>query len=309
MPMTKLVIINYHYVGMPKMPYDGIHGLSLEEFQADIEYISSRAVFISLKNIEELSVNKKTLSTSSCLLTFDDGLRCQFEVVLPFLRAHNIPAVFFVSSDPIVNRLAAANHKLQWIRANIGDVQVEQMINKIAKKVGISTVPIELDQTQIKQSYRYDNTQAARIKYYMNYFLNAASANIIIAELLQELDVSEEQFVNDFYMSKQMLKELALLNMLGSHAQSHRPLAKLSSTEAMQELKESKEQLEKISGVEINNISYPLGSPEAVNENTADLARKAGYKLGFTMTRKAITQITTPLLIPRIDAKDIKSFL
>ena len=61
-------------------------------------------------------------------LTFDDGLRCQFEQAVPILDRYGFPATFFLvaNTDPIHTDGWAENHGFKWrkIAWNADDIQV-----------------------------------------------------------------------------------------------------------------------------------------------------------------------------------------
>jgi len=71
---------------------------------------------------------------------------------------------------------------------------------------------------------------------------------------------------------------------IGSHTLAHYELTRLSADEAARELTLSKTILEKKLGVRVNTVCYPRG---AADERTLELARAAGYKLGFRTNARA----------------------
>ena len=54
----------------------------------------------------------------------------------------------------------------------------------------------------------------------------------------------------------------------------------------------------------IDAVSYPQGSISAVSKEVAHLAKKAGYKCGWTMERALNLTIEDPFLFARIDYSD-----
>ncbi|MFA5187964.1 MAG: polysaccharide deacetylase family protein [Patescibacteria group bacterium] len=71
---------------------------------------------------------------------------------------------------------------------------------------------------------------------------------------------------------------------IGSHTVYHQKLTKITSTEALKELINSKKSLEDLLGKEINIICYPFG---LYNQQIEDLAQKAGYEAGLTFDQDA----------------------
>jgi peptidoglycan/xylan/chitin deacetylase (PgdA/CDA1 family) len=71
-----------------------------------------------------------------------------------------------------------------------------------------------------------------------------------------------------------------------SHSVSHAKLTKLDDERLLDELKNSKKRLEAIVGHEVLGISYPHGEH---NDCVCDAARECGYKMGFTIEPKRVT--------------------
>ena len=93
----------------------------------------------------------------------------------------------------------------------------------------------------------------------------------------------EEEFVENWYLGKRDILDLKEANQsIGSHAYSHRPLARLSDDQAKYELAHSKFLLEKLVDEDIAAISYPFGNVDAVTAREFRIAEEVGYKFGFT---------------------------
>lgn len=83
-------------------------------------------------------------------------------------------------------------------------------------------------------------------------------------------------YSNRSHLSAEQLVEISEHNIeIGSHSLSHPDLIRISDTELIKELKESKIILEKIIGKKINSLSFPFGS---WNEHIWKEAKKLGYK-------------------------------
>lgn len=77
-------------------------------------------------------------------LTFDDGLRCQFEQAVPILDRYDLPATFFLvaNTDPIFTDGWAENHGFKWrkIAWNVDDAQLLKRMVKRGHEIGSHTV-------------------------------------------------------------------------------------------------------------------------------------------------------------------------
>lgn len=82
------------------------------------------------------------------------------------------------------------------------------------------------------------------------------------------------------FLTSAMLKEMSENNIsIQSHTVHHLELDKLSYDEQFNELKDSKDFLNKLLNQNTDMICYPVGK---FNENTIKAAETLGYKLGFT---------------------------
>jgi peptidoglycan/xylan/chitin deacetylase (PgdA/CDA1 family) len=81
-------------------------------------------------------------------------------------------------------------------------------------------------------------------------------------------------------MTWDQLREMQRGGMeIGSHGVDHRMLAKLSPGRMLDEVRGSKQALERELGVPARVISYPVGGPDAFNHDTVQAVREAGFDL------------------------------
>lgn len=82
------------------------------------------------------------------------------------------------------------------------------------------------------------------------------------------------------YLSSSEIKELQQNNIdIESHTVNHVELSGLSYEEQLQELKDSKELIDRLLNKNTIAICFPVGK---FNDDTINACKKAGYKLGFT---------------------------
>ncbi|HEX2722803.1 MAG TPA: polysaccharide deacetylase family protein [Gemmatimonadaceae bacterium] len=89
-----------------------------------------------------------------------------------------------------------------------------------------------------------------------------------------------------------------------SHTCTHPRLTKLPPEEALRELRESRESLEQMLGVDVRTIAYPWGSHDAT---VMGLARKAGYEAGVIVRRRTNFDHTPMLALRRISVRPSSS--
>jgi peptidoglycan/xylan/chitin deacetylase (PgdA/CDA1 family) len=293
-----LIVVNYHYVGMKVFPHPGVHGLSIQEFNEHLNYLESNFEIIGLNNLDNIIPSK-----SYCLLTFDDGLKCHYDIVYKILKKRRIPAVFFIISQPLRDNIATLTHKTHYVRSHMNSKLFYQLLKDFCSDNRI----YNYEKVQNKNIlYKYDSTLDSHSKYILNFVLNEKQRKDFVTKQFGRLKVSESNFNEEWYMSSKEIKEIIKDNFfIGSHTHSHAPLAKINKELAFSELKESKSILENKFNCNISAVSYPQGNEDAVSRREADMAEEIGYKYGFTVEREANITIKDPLMLARIDCNDL----
>ena len=115
-----VVGIGFHYVRPSfDQPYPGIFGVTVEEFRAQLELLGRYGEYIGLSDIRSWLLDGKSLPERAWLVTFDDGLREQYEYALPVLDDLRIPAVFFASTSPLHERKPLMVHVVHLLRSQV----------------------------------------------------------------------------------------------------------------------------------------------------------------------------------------------
>lgn len=117
---------------------------------------------------------------------------------------------------------------------------------------------------------------------YMDNYINAFP-------ILKEFNMNATIFVissyldGKEYMSPSNVKEMSDYGIdIESHTVSHLRLSELSYEQQLNELKISKEALEKLTGKPVVSIAYPEGK---YNADTTKAVSEVGYSMGFTIDR------------------------
>lgn len=295
--------VNYHYVGDFQFPHPGIWSIGIDTFLSHLNFLRKHFSLIGIGDVKKY-LDRNDLPKKTCIITFDDGLRCHYDIIAPLMAKYDFPAAFFISTKPIVKKEANNIHKSHFVRANCKPELILEVVYSYLKSYGIN-VDID-DRALIRKHYRYDDFEIARIKYLINYILPKEISRTIIDYLFNDIVKDEKSFCEEWYMTP---TEVATLQQrfqcIGSHAYSHQPLAGLSDRQSYLEISKSKELLESITGEKIVAISYPLGNPNAVSLREEKYAKMAGYSFGFTMERAVNFSLNMPLLFSRIDCNDL----
>lgn len=94
-----LTILLYH--GVTDSASNGIENFSgkhieANEFRRQMTWVKNRCTLLSMDDVVELTLTKKTFPHQSVAVTFDDGFRNNFTVAAPILDELRVPATFYL---------------------------------------------------------------------------------------------------------------------------------------------------------------------------------------------------------------------
>ncbi|MBI5629277.1 MAG: polysaccharide deacetylase family protein [Elusimicrobia bacterium] len=306
-----LIAVNYHYI-RPRFdaPHPGIHGVTPEEFRSRLELLSRAGEFIGLGRLRAAVSGGAGLPERAILVTFDDGLREQFDHARPVLQDMGIPAAFFVNPAPLERGTVMLVHKIHILRSSMKPDEFIKKIEEGARAHDGGSNPLPKERQHLAAGaarlYPYDDPTSAQTKYLLNILLPRPLVARIIDELFAERFKGEEAALSrGLYMDRARLETLAAGDCLGSHAYDHVPLGLLSREEADLQISSSLERLEALSGARPYALSYPYGSREACAGPAPGSARRAGVELAFTMERAGNPSLEDPLFLARFDGNDM----
>jgi peptidoglycan/xylan/chitin deacetylase (PgdA/CDA1 family) len=295
-----LTISNYHYIREDfSALYPSIFGVTPKAFENQLKMFKNEGDFITpsqfLANFDTLAASKDNY----IFITFDDGLKEQFDFALPILDELGIQAIFFANSMNTQEGRISTVHKIHLLRS----VKSSVLLLNYLKEQNISMLtPTELEKAKL--NYRFDDTISAELKYLLNFKISFDKQESLVQSFFEK-NFSESEVLESLYMSKDQLQYLAKINCLGSHAHSHYPLGLLNEEKLSYELKNSKSYLEELSGASIQMIAYPYGTAEACTNLVAETAKKIGYLYGFTTKKGIVDKRQNKLLLNRFDCNDV----
>lgn len=295
-----LTVSNYHYIREDyKTNYPSIFGVTPLQFKEQLLLLKNSGEFISADDLISHTDSLINSTEKYILITFDDGLKEQYEYGLSILDSLNIPALFFANSINFEQKKVSTVHKTHLLRSIISSDDFLKSILKIdsSKIKSINTF-------RAKKIYIYDDEKSAVLKYILNFGLTYAEQEKIISDLFL-VYYDESEVLKSLYFNNLNLIELASKGFLGSHTHSHYPLGLLKTEEVILELQNSKNFFEKLTTTTINSVAYPYGTQESCTVEVAEIAKKIGYKLGFTTNRGVNIGNENKLLLNRFDCNDL----
>jgi peptidoglycan/xylan/chitin deacetylase (PgdA/CDA1 family) len=281
-----LVVLTYHRIAEPgeDLFYDPVISATPEAFRAQVEWFYNRARLLTVNELIDQVESSSPCREPMVLLTFDDGYRDNFELAIPILSERKAPATFFIPSAFL------ESPRLPWwdhIACAIKKTCVRRLVLERCPK-GESS-PLEIDLQTMSRSVAImtiiraflDETIADE-----RWFLNQLTERTMV-------EIDSEGLGRQLFMSWIQVQELVNSGgglTIGSHAHSHRNLARLDEDAQAHELAGSKQILEARLGCSINVLAYPYGWAGTYTVETKGLAAQSGYHLAFS-SREGINQL------------------
>lgn len=279
-----MIVLCYHKVCHVEHDWNGIV-TSPDTFRKQIQYIKEVYGFISAEEFVE------DFNTDKVLLTFDDGFEDNYINVLPILEEMRVPAIFFVSTETLGKRAENWCNELVWL---------------LLEGIGYPEY-INLRVDEKNEIYRTE-TLEERLKTYKNIRnkilgVNKKTRNKIFQEIRNAIDTTLRRKRDTHYMlSTEQLRLLAQSKYvsIGCHTVSHCSLALLSEKEQYEEIKQSKDVLERVLGRTIEQFAYPFGGIWDYSLETVKILENLGFKAAFSTTYKRWSREESKYEIPRI---------
>ena len=290
-----LLAVGYHYVAAePPAEPRAIFPVTVEGLRTQLELLGRSYEFVSRDELLAAVAGDASLPGRACVVTFDDGLRCQLELALPVLERLGVPAIFFVPGKPLAEGRVLYVHKVHALRERVPD-------RELLVLAGGADVPVDL----ALEHYRYDDPDAAQLKYLLNMWLPLSERERVVGAAFAEVFPDEAAFARELYMSREDVAHLErAYRAVGAHSYAHEPLARLDDEALDQDLAAVAVLLEDVTGPRPRALSYPHGTPSTVDARVARSAAAAGFRVAFTMERALNPTLEEPLLLGRLDAND-----
>ncbi|HYW47147.1 MAG TPA: polysaccharide deacetylase family protein [Bryobacteraceae bacterium] len=264
-----LMILNYHRIGNSgDTLYDpGVFSATAEEFDEQVGFLKRRFHMAGLDEAVAMANGESPLRTS-VLITFDDGYLDNYTSAFPVLRSHGVPGLFFLPTafvgtchlpfwDVIAYIVRQSRKKvicLEYPEPARFDLETEGVPNSLMKILRLYKSPA--------------TTQPDR---FLEDLQNACQSPAPPPE-------SERRFLN-----WEEAREMHRAGMaFGSHTHNHEILSKLPPARQCEELRQSRQILEREFRCPIDVLSYPDGGRNAFSAETIDALRQNGYRAAFS---------------------------
>lgn len=259
---VKLVPLVYHVVSDVHVPHVAhLHGYkSVSQFGADLDFLARNFHPIDPHDLPAVLDGTTKLEKPSFLLTFDDGLREIRDVIAPALLAKGIPAIFFVNSEFVDNKMLFFRHKASLL--------VDECHKNKDARIALASV--------MREYSRDVSTELAilAVTHGEQRLLDEAAASI-------GLDFDAFLSTRRPYLTTAELKGLSKQGfMLGAHSRSHPQYGCLSEEAQWSETLDSLEYMKENFGADNSYFAFPFHDLEVPASVFARM-REYGVQVSF----------------------------
>jgi peptidoglycan/xylan/chitin deacetylase (PgdA/CDA1 family) len=263
-----VVALNYHRIGDGRRSiFDrGLWSATAEDFDAQARWLKANFDVIGPGDLAHVSRLKRG---RHIVITFDDGYADNFTTAYPILRAHGLPATFFIATGYIDEPRLPWWDQIAWM--------VRASKRASLELPGHLSAPLVYDEPERDVAVRvllhmYRTLPADRTVDFVDAIADATGSG--------HYGGAEEERL---WMTWDMLREMTAGGMtIGGHTVTHRILARMSREEQRREIEDCGRRIAEELGIAMRTFSYPVGLRDCFDSDTIDCLRKAGVETAFS---------------------------
>ena len=298
-------VMFHHFHDNFHLPAQG--SLSASDFDLMISWLSDRYDILDAQEYKSRFLSRTLKNTDICL-SFDDALKCQYDVALPVLRKNNISAFFFVYSSAFSDNPDFLEI-FRYFRNNQFD-SMDEFYNSFFDRLIQDDENEYLSQQQqyssldYLSSFPFYSENDKWFRFLRDQYLGNEKYTNVMLEIISDkgFDINEAK-KNLWMREDELLKIHENGHVVGLHSYSHP--TQMSKLTADQQLKEYQQNFTHLSKVlktsEITSMSHPCGD---YNLDTLSLLKGMGIQIGFR-SNMSVKEIKSPLEIPREDHANV----
>ncbi len=260
--------------------------ISKNDFRKIINYIG-RDNIINAEEFKDAILKKKQLKNKVCF-TFDDSLKCQFDVAVPVLDEYEIKSFFFIYSSLYDNKPDMLEVYRYFRMNSFKSIDVfyksfykifSEIINYFDLKNYEKKFQKQLINYKKKSPYLSYNDIKFRIT--RDYILKNNDYAKIMLLMFKRYNFDYKPIMKKLYLTKNNLNVLKKNgHIIGMHSHNHPTILKqLSYKKQLLEYKKNKKFIKDILGIDkVETMSHPNGS---YNMNTLEILKDLKVVIGF----------------------------
>lgn len=286
--------------------FNAHHGkhLHVDKLHQQLAWLKQYYHVISLRHLIAFYRGEEGIPERSVVITIDDGYYSNYALAYPVLCEFSLPATIFVATDFIDQK------EFLWVD------RVEYALactNETRLIVGIKNDQREYVLSNLGQKRRADS----EIKTILKRFSPQVREQVI-QEIENNLKVklAQQSVGVDLYrpLTWTQMSEMihSGLVTIGSHGSSHTIATSLTPDEWADDLKRSRERIQKMTRTRCELFSYPNGGEADFNDKARDIVEATGFQCALTTIAGTNHRSEDPFTLKRLNihnAGDMDGFV
>ena len=304
----RVIILLYHRVfDAPTDPQRLC--VSPKRFGEHLEHLGRYYSVLSLSQLEG-ALKERRLPKRAVVVTFDDGYADNLHHAKPLLERYNIPATVFVTTGYVGQQKEFWWDELE--RLLLLSPRVPEQL-KVTVNGTTYSWHMDEDTNSFYGQWHVElrDTPTTRHRAYLEMHrllrpLQYKEQEGVLADMREQIGDNGQCRPDYLALTPEEVRLLAAdgLVEIGSHTVTH-PVLSVQPLEVQRyELVESKEQLEAILGHPVTSLAYSYGGGGDAGDETAALAREAGYEIGCANFPALVTHRSDIFQLPRFLVRD-----
>ena len=253
-----------------------------EQFRKIIKYLKKKYNLISAEMFIN-KANKNKLTSKDICLTFDDTLKCQYDIAFPILMKEKLNAFYFIYSSVFDKKLNLMEVFRDFSNKNFNSINDFYNLffitfEKFFKKKSLKFK--KKFKNDYLQDYKFYTLLDRKYRYARDIILEKKEYDKILKKMmsLKKYDI-KKNYKRLFMNKKQILTLIKNKNIIGLH--SHKHLSNLSRVKFNEQLRDYQKNynfIKKNFGITPASASYPFGR---YNFDTIKIMKNLKIKIAF----------------------------
>jgi hypothetical protein len=309
LPMSKISgrpfgVMFHHFKGEGHP--DGQGAMTASELEELIHFLGVENILTPSE--WTLKVKARTLESQHRCLTFDDNLKCQYDVAKKVLDKYNIKGFWFIYTSPYEGKLEHLE-VFRYFRSVFYE-SVDDFYGEFFRRTAQVFPELEMKKKfdQFKPNLFYSYYESCpfyslkdwEFRYLRDHVLTTVQYVRLMNELMVSKGMDPYSLKDKLWMSEEEVQRLfSEGHWIGLHSHQHPTLlTSLTYEDQVYEYQKNSEWIERITGTKPKSVSHPCNS---YDQRVLDLMEHMGIEIGFRAHLEEDEIKDSSLALPRQD--------
>ncbi len=251
--------------------------ISTTMLERQLDWVGRRFRYVSLDELAATMEQGRRFDRPAAVVTFDDGYRDVYENAFPLLRRKGIPSAIFVVSDTVSSSRTLLHDRLYIVlqRALTRCPPGRRRLARMIVRMGVWPASVSLRNDLPDDPYSATQLLLGSLTH--------LEVEHVVDALEGEMEI-QAGLSNGFQaLTWGMLDEMRRAGVtIGSHTRTHPLLPNESASRILDEVRGSRQTIERKLGVAVNHFAYPCGR---FDQASLEAVAAAGYRYAYTTCR------------------------